>query len=175
MTARQLTDLPYDQQHLVDEVSERLAPKFAGVAAHHAHLVILLVQIVQQDVAQRYHANQSSLVANGQVAETVASHQSHAVFQVFVHADGEGIVGHDLSHAGAAGITSFRHDALHQVAFGKNPDQFAIVQDGHGADVVLNHESHRFEHGVAQFRLKCVLIFDQVADTHLTPSGGYRG
>jgi protein-tyrosine-phosphatase len=31
MTARQLTDLPYDQQHLVDEVSERLAPKFAGV------------------------------------------------------------------------------------------------------------------------------------------------
>jgi protein-tyrosine-phosphatase len=31
MTARQLTDLPHDQQHLVHEVSARLAPKFAGV------------------------------------------------------------------------------------------------------------------------------------------------
>jgi hypothetical protein len=31
MTARQLTDLPHDQQHLVQEVSGRLAPRFAGV------------------------------------------------------------------------------------------------------------------------------------------------
>jgi len=31
MTARQLTDLAPDQQRLVHEVSERLAPWFAGV------------------------------------------------------------------------------------------------------------------------------------------------
>jgi arsenate reductase len=31
MASRQLTDLPYDQQHLVHEVSGRLASKFAGL------------------------------------------------------------------------------------------------------------------------------------------------
>lgn len=31
MTARRLTEFPHDQQHLVHEVSERLAPRFAGV------------------------------------------------------------------------------------------------------------------------------------------------
>jgi protein-tyrosine-phosphatase len=31
MATRELTDLPYDQQHLVHEVSDRLASKFAGV------------------------------------------------------------------------------------------------------------------------------------------------
>ena len=44
------------------------------VGTHHAHFIILLVQIVEQDVAERYHANQVAFVANGQVTETVAPH-----------------------------------------------------------------------------------------------------
>ena len=55
----------------------------------------------------RHDAHQLAIVADGQVAETVAAHQRHTVFQIFVHTDGEGIIGHDLSHASAAGIAAF--------------------------------------------------------------------
>jgi hypothetical protein len=41
------------------------------VGTHHAHFIILLVQIVEQGVAERYHANQVAFGANGQVTETV--------------------------------------------------------------------------------------------------------
>src|SRR5579864_6764011 len=105
------------------------------------------------------------------MAEAVAPHQRHAVFQIFIHADGERIVGHHLRHTGAARITAFRHHALHQVALGKDSYQFAIVQHRHGADVVLHHDAYGFEHGLAQFRLERVLVFDQVADTHWIPPG----
>src|SRR5208282_4310334 len=83
----------------------------------------------------------------------------------------EWIVGHHLSHAGAARVAAFGHHAPHEVAFGENADQFAVVQDWYGADVALNHGSHGFEHGMAQFPLIRVLMLDQVADTHLTPPG----
>ena len=42
------------------------------VGAHHAHLVILLIQVVHQDVAQRDHADQLSLMANRQMAKSMA-------------------------------------------------------------------------------------------------------
>ena len=50
------------------------------------------------------------------------------------------------------------------------------MHHGYSANVVLDHYSYRFKHGMAQFCLKCVLVLDQVADTHLSPHGGvHRG
>ena len=62
------------------------------------------------------------------------------VFQVLVHADRKGIVGHCLGHTGAAGIATFRHDAFREVPFGNNSDQLAIMQFGDRTDVVLAHD-----------------------------------
>ena len=35
------------------------------VGAHHAHLVVLLIEIMEQDIAQRHDSYQMSLVADG--------------------------------------------------------------------------------------------------------------
>lgn len=58
------------------------------VGPHHADLVILLVQIVEQNIAQRNHAYELALMANGQVSKAVATHQSHAGFKVLSGSDG---------------------------------------------------------------------------------------
>jgi hypothetical protein len=44
------------------------------VGAHHAHLIVLLAQIVQQDVTQGHHADQMSIQADGHVTEAVPPH-----------------------------------------------------------------------------------------------------
>jgi hypothetical protein len=110
-------------------------------------------------------------MADWKVAETVATHEGHAGFQVFVHADGKRIISHDLGQAGTAGIPAFGDDAPHEVSFGKDPNQLSIMENRHGADVLLHHDANGFEYGMAEVCLKSFLILNQVADTHLTPPG----
>ena len=122
------------------------------VGAHHAHFIILLVQIVEQGVAERYHANQVAFVANGQVTETVAPHQGYAVFQVLVHADRKGSLVMTSAIQVLRGSRPSADDAFHEVPFGKNSDQFAIVQCGNRTDVVFDHDLYGLQYGVAHFR-----------------------
>jgi hypothetical protein len=96
----------------------------------------------------------------------MASHQGHAVFQLFVHANRERVIRHDFCHASAPGIATFGDYSLHQIALGKDPNQLAIVHHGHRADVALDHNLDSFEDSMAQFGLIGVLILDEVADTH---------
>ena len=53
----------------------------------------------------------------------------------------------------------------------KMPTSLPLWRTGDGADVAVNHDPYGFEDGMAQFGLECILIFDQVADTHLIPPG----
>jgi len=76
------------------------------VGSHHANLIVFLVQIMEKDVAQRHHAPQFSALADQQVAEPVAPHQSHAGFQTVFGFDGEGILGHDIAYRGTCRILS---------------------------------------------------------------------
>ena len=143
------------------------------VSAHHPDLVIFLVEVVQKDIAQGDHAHELALMAYGEMPEAVAPHQRHAAFEIFVRADGQWIVRHDLSHAGAARITPFSDHPAHQISLREDADEIAIVDDGNGADVALDHGANSLKNGVAEVRLIGLLIFDQVADTHLIPPG-YR-
>src|SRR3974390_3513657 len=162
---------PLDLRHRATSSWDLRVGHRVDVGTHHAYFVIFLIQIMQQDVPERHHADQVSFVADREVAETVAPHQRHTVLDLFIHADAERIVGHDLSHAGITGIAAFGDNALHEVALRKNSDELTVVQDGHGTDAAFDHGPHGLEHGVPQFRLICVLILNQVADTHLTPPG----
>ncbi len=105
-------------------------------------------------------------MAYGQMTKAVPPHERHAVFQFLTRVDGERVFGHDLCEASAAGIAAFRDDALHQIALGKNPHQFAVVYHGNRADVAFNHRAHGFQHGLAHVRLVGFLVFDQIADPH---------
>src|ERR1700730_13282757 len=108
-------------------------------------------------------------MAYRQMAEAVPPHQRHAVFQIFMHVDRERVVGHYLSHTSTARVKPFRHHALHQITFGKNTDQSAMVYHGHGADILLHHDSYNFQHCLSHLRLMSLLVLDQIADTHLDP------
>jgi len=141
------------------------------VGPHHADLVVLLVQIVQQDVAQRNHAHQVSLVANRQMTETVAAHENHSGFEVVIGADRQGIIGHHFRHAGGSRVAIFGHDTAHQVALGKNPHQLSVVDHGNRADVAFDHRAYGFKDGVAKFRSIGVLVLDQFADKHFCLPG----
>ena len=103
-------------------------------------------------------------MADRKVAKPVPAHQRHAILQVLVGADGHGIVGHDLRHAGGAGITTFGDNPPHEVPFGENSDQLSIVNNRDGADVALDHGTNRFQNRVAEFGLVGILIFNQVAN-----------
>src|SRR5215469_11529244 len=97
---------------------------------------------MQQDIAQRYHADEMPFVAHRQMAKTMTPHERHAVFNLFHRRHGQRIIGHDLGHAGAASIAAFGHNAAHQVAFRENADQFSVVNHRNGTDVAPDHFAH---------------------------------
>ena len=88
-------------------------------------------------------------MANRQMTKIVTPHQGHAIFELFIHVDGQGIIGHHLRHTGIAWVAAFGDYTFHQVAFGKNSYQLAVMQHGNGSDVALHHGPHSFKHGVA--------------------------
>ena len=53
----------------------------------------------------------------------------------------------------------------------KNSHEFSVVNDRNCANVAFDHGAHGLKNGVAQIRLIGLLIFNQVADTHLIPPG----
>ena len=64
------------------------------------------------------------------------------------------------------GSQAFGNDPLHQVAFGKNSNKFAVVENRNGSDVSFHHGAHRFQYGLAQLCLIDFLVLDQIANTH---------
>jgi hypothetical protein len=94
------------------------------------------------------------------MAKAVPAHEAHAILQIFIGADGHGIIGHDLSHAGGTGIAAFSDHPPHEVPFGENSDQLSIVDDGNGTNVALDHGTHGLQNRVAKFGLIGILIFD---------------
>jgi hypothetical protein len=68
---------------------------------------------------------------------------------------------------GTGGVPAADDHAAHQVALGKDASELAILQNRHGADVVLHHHAGDFEHGLVGFGGDGDLILEQIADQHL--------
>src|SRR5579872_1431985 len=137
-----------------------------NVGAHHPDFVVLFVEILEEDVAQGDDADQAPLMADREMTKIVTAHERHTIFDIFVHAHSERIVGHDFSDAGRARVAAFGNHALHQIAFGENSDQLAIVKNRNGSDVVLDHGTDGFQDAVTQFSVLGFLTLDQIADAH---------
>ena len=105
--------------------------------------------------------------ANGQVAETVPLHQGPAGLDLIARGDGQRILGHDLADRRTGGILAGDHHAAHQVAFGEDSGELAILQNWHRSDVVFHHHAGDFEDCLVSFGGYCDLIPEQIADQHL--------
>jgi len=138
------------------------------IGAHHPDLIVFFIQVVQQNVPQLDDSDQLPLMTDWQVPESVPSHQRHAASEVFCEADRHGIIGHHLSHASGTAIAPLGDNP---VPFGKDPDEFAIVNDRNRPDVSLYHGANGLKDRISQICLIGLLVLDQIADTHSTPPG----
>ncbi len=141
------------------------------IGAHHPHLVVFFVEIMEHDIAQRDYPFEFSPVTNRQVAEAVAFHQRHACFEIVVGRDREWISGHNFADLRTGSILALGDHSTHQIALGKDSHQLPVFEDWHRSDVVLHHELRNFEDGVVDFGGHHDLISQQIRDQHLHSLG----
>ncbi len=137
------------------------------VSAHHPNFIILLIEVVEKDVAKGDDAFQFASGANGQVSETVPLHKRHAGLKRVIGSNCEGVFGHDLTDRSAGRIFAIDDDAAHEVAFGEDAGELTVEQNGYGSDVVFDHQVGDFEYGLIGFGRYGNLILEQIADQHL--------
>src|SRR5579862_4988928 len=134
------------------------------VGAHHAHFIIFLRQVAQEQVTQGNQALEFCAFANGQVTEAVVAHDHHALFYGRGWADYDGIGGHDFFNSRALGVAAFHDDAAHQVALRENSREMTILQHRHRTDVVLHHDASDVANGLPHLGNGRFMAFHEIID-----------
>src|SRR6185295_15689408 len=94
-------------------------------------------------------------------------HQVQAILHRFFNADRLGVGGHDLGDPGGPGQPSGGHDAVHNIAFGKDAHQLAIAQNGQRADAMLHHEARAFQNAAVSFdRINPAILYEVINRRH---------
>src|ERR1700685_2733346 len=111
------------------QLDEARASSLTGGAAS---FCLFLRDVAQQDVTQRDQSLELLAIGDWQMAEAELAHKKEAVVDGFLDANEFGMGGHDFGNFGGSGTASQCHDAVHNVALGKNADDFAVAQHRQG-------------------------------------------
>src|SRR5579864_57768 len=99
------------------------------------------------------------------MAKSEFAHDEQAFFDAFIGGDSARVRGHDFGNGGGAWGAPDGDDAVHDVAFGEDTSEISVAENGHGADVVLQHVARGLEHGTVGVDGIESAVFYQLAES----------
>ena len=92
------------------------------------------------EIADRNDAQDLIVGEDGQMANAMVGHETHAFFDGMRGADGYDFAGDDFSHRRLFGGFAFERDLPRVIAFGHDAQQPAMLRDKQSADIFVGHQ-----------------------------------
>src|SRR6202035_634056 len=100
------------------------------------------------------------------MAESMAAHQQHAVFQALLRTHRKRILRHNLFYSRGSRVATLDYHTSHQIALGKYADQKSVTKHRHRADIPIDHRLRQIERELLGIGPIGILIGNQIVNMH---------
>src|SRR6266511_455969 len=126
-------------------------------------LLVLVIHVDSQQIADRQHGYKLALAHDWQVADVGQVHLVDRRLVILVDIGDDELGGHSVFDRRTGRVESTADHALYDVAFREYPDQLIAVEHGDDPDVVLGPQVRRLGHGGLAFHREEKAIAHDIA------------